>query len=152
MSCIVDKEIDTEASPYYKYLFVEIQIFLSGAHGVSATVHGQRDPGAEGGVVRGEEGDGARHLGRLAGPPQRVRRLGVLQELVVLLLVEAAALLQLGDDDAGVDAVDADLLGRQLQRHAPGELIQRGLGHIVGQHTWDNKSSYLLTILTFTWK
>ena len=24
MSCIVDKEIDTEASPYYKYLFVEI--------------------------------------------------------------------------------------------------------------------------------
>ena len=35
----------------------------------------------EGGSVTGEEGDGLRHLVRLARPPQRMRRLAPLQEL-----------------------------------------------------------------------
>ena len=60
--------------------------------------------------------------------------LRVLQELLVSLCVEAAPLLELCHDDPGVDGVHSDLLGGQLEGHTPGELVQRGLGDIVGQH------------------
>ena len=51
-------------------------VHLAGTHGVAAPVHGQRDAGAEAGRVRGEEGDGGRHLLHFARPPHRVGRLG----------------------------------------------------------------------------
>ena len=56
-----------------------------------------------------------------------------LQEGGVGGVIEPAALLQLGDGDARVDAVNADLLRRQLQRQAARQLVQRRLGGVVGQ-------------------
>ena len=74
------------------------------------------------------------HLSRLPWSAEGVCCLGVLEELLVALGVEAAPLLELGHDHPGVDGVHSDLLGGQLQSHTPGELVQRGLGNIVGQH------------------
>jgi hypothetical protein len=44
---------------------------------------------------------------------------GVLQKVAVLLLVQAAPSLELGDDDPRVHRVYSDLFGRQLQRGTP---------------------------------
>lgn len=56
-------------------------IHLSGAHCVPAAVHGQGDPGGEGGLLRGQEGDGARNLLGVAGAAERVGLLAALKEL-----------------------------------------------------------------------
>ena len=95
---------------------------LSGAHGMTAAVHRQRDPRAEGGLLRGEKRHRLRHLLHGAGAAQRVRRLGAFQEGRVGRLVQAAALVYLRRHDAGIDRVDADTFGRQLQRHTAGDL------------------------------
>jgi hypothetical protein len=44
---------------------------------------------------------------------------GVLQKVAVLLLVQAAPSLELGDDDPRVHRVHSDLFGRQLQGGTP---------------------------------
>jgi len=95
---------------------------LSRAHGVSAAVHRQRDPRTEGGLVRGQKGDGLRHLLGGAGAAQRMRGARALQKGRVGRLVHAAALVNVRDDDAGVDRVDTDMLGSQLQCHATSHL------------------------------
>src|ERR671932_2864585 len=78
-----------------------------------------RDPG---GAVGGEEEDQLGDLAGLAYAPQRVRLLRAFEEGRVSLLGHAAAAVYVGDDDAGVDGVDAHPLGRELQRRAARQL------------------------------
>ena len=95
---------------------------LSWAHCVSAAVYGKRNTRAKGGLIRRQKGDGFRHLLGGAGAPKRMRRARTLQECRVGRFVHAATLVDVGDDDAGVDRVDADILGSELKSHATGHL------------------------------
>jgi hypothetical protein len=49
------------------------------------------------------------------GTAQRVRGLGALDELRVLAGVHAAAAMEIGDHDTGIDGVDADAFGREVE-------------------------------------
>ena len=63
----------------------------------------------------------------------------MLQEGGVPLITESPSPLQLSHNHPGVDTVDSDLLGGQLQSNTPGELIQGSLGYIVGKNTSDKR-------------
>ena len=60
-----------------------------------------------------------------------MRRFRALEELGVARLVHAAAAVQVGDDDAGIDGIDADADRREIQRRDARELIDGGLAHAV---------------------
>jgi hypothetical protein len=63
-----------------------------------------------------------------------MRRLAVLQERGIGLIVHATRAMQLRDDDAGIDGVDANALRRQLERRAARQLIDARLAHAISQH------------------
>lgn len=109
--------------------------FLTRTHDVPAAIHGQRMTGDKTGALAvSQERDRLRHLPSLPGSAERVRRLGMLEEGRVAFLIHARPPVQLRDDHARIDDVDAHLFSRQLQRHAAGHLIYRRLRHVVRQH------------------
>ena len=74
------------------------------------------------------------------GAAERVRLLRALEERGVVLLVDAAAAMEVGDDDAGVDGVDADAVRRELERGAARELVDAGLAHAVREHARETRA------------
>src|SRR5215218_8108976 len=100
----------------------------------AAAVDGMRRARYPRGAVGGEEEYQLRDLFGRADAPERVRRLRVFEEGRVSLVRHAAAAVNVCDDDAGVDGVDAYALGRELQRGAARELVDARLRYAVGEH------------------
>ena len=71
---------------------------------------------------------------RLTRTADRMCRFRVFEECRIVLLVHAAAPMQIGNHDAGIHGVDADTFGRDLERSAARQLIDRGLADAVGKH------------------
>src|ERR1044072_7858678 len=84
------------------------------------------------GTVGGEKETQLGALFGRAASAQRVFRLGVFEEVCVLLLGHPAAPVNLRDDDAGIDGVDPDALRCQLQRGAARQLVYARLRDAVG--------------------
>ena len=93
-------------------------------------VGGEDLPREEGGLVRGQKGNGVGHVLRRPQPPQR----RLLRQIPQGLLSQD--LNHIGVDDAGSHAVDPDVGGRQLQRQGPGQPHESGFGagirHLAG--------------------
>lgn len=107
---------------------------LSWAHGMPSPVDQKRIARRETRVVAGQERDSLGDFFDRARPAQRVRVLGLVQELRVVFLAHALPGQQVGDHHSGVDAVHPDAFRRQFQRHASGELVHGRLRHAVRQH------------------
>src|SRR6476659_2517043 len=107
---------------------------LASAREMPPAVDGDRFAGNPAGLRRREKHDEVGNLIRLSRTTEGMRAPGVFEELRVLRLFHPAAAVQVRDDDAGIDGVDADALGRQFQRRAARELIERGLADAVRQH------------------
>src|SRR5687767_6660406 len=92
------------------------------AAGAGAAVDDQRGAGDEVGQRRGEQQDG---VGDVVGGAAATTRDGGAGRLAVALGQVPAALFHI--DVAGQDAVDADVVRRQLQRHRLGQQYDRRL-------------------------
>ena len=70
------------------------------------------------------------------------------EERRVVLLVHAAAPVEVRDDHARVDGVDAHALRRELERRAPRQLIDGRLAHAVGEDAGNARRPVTLDTLT----
>src|SRR3712207_1956663 len=93
----------------------------------AAAVDGVRRARYPRGAIRGEEEYQLRDLFGRADTAEGVRRLRVFEEVRVRLVGHAAAAVNVRDDDAGVDGVDAYALRGEFERGAARELIHAGL-------------------------
>ena len=101
--------------------------FLTRAGLRAASIYRNAVAGDPGGLVGGQEQDQFRGLLGLPHAAQGMGLLGMLQEGLVLFLAHPGSLVQVRQDHAGIDGVDSDAEGGQLQGRAARELVDRRL-------------------------
>jgi hypothetical protein len=109
---------------------------LARAQALAASIHADHltgdEPGPRAGQERNEVGDVIRGGEGPRGSAQRVRDVcAAVDEGIIGLVAHAAALLQRRDGDTGVDVVDPDAVGCQVNRSTPGDVVDSSLATAV---------------------
>src|SRR5688572_24626880 len=116
---------------YCRWQQLELHLRSSGTRLASAAVYLIRRTGDPGGLVGREIADQLGYLLRLPDTADRVGRFRMLEKSLVFLVLHPAALVNVCDDNARIDCINANPLRRKLQGRASRQLIERGFGDTV---------------------